>query len=131
MKLDGFANASEILKSGVYALCHKGVVIYVGKSKSMLTRIYTHKNIWAQKRRPGSVVPSWLPVPGIMFDEVHIQPAPLDKLDELERAMIDRYRPRYNVQLKASTPIRREIPLTINGVALTLNKNLERIERRI
>lgn len=133
MQLSGFTNASEILRSGVYILVYRGTVIYVGKSKAMLTRIYTHRNIYLSKRRGKAEVPWWLPVPGIQFDEVHIRPCPLAQLDELEQSMIELYKPKYNVQMKTNAKASVEVGLVIGGVALTLNarpKVLE-ISRRV
>lgn len=124
MQLEGFTNASDVLRSGVYALCAKGVVIYVGKSKAMLARINSHRSIWAAKRK-GRTVPDWLPIPGLLFDEVHIQPCRLDQIDRLEREMIDRYKPRYNVQLKSSQKSRAPVSLVLNGIALQLNASAQ------
>lgn len=129
MKLAGCIDASEILRAGVYILIAKGVVIYIGKSKSMLGRVYTHRNLWQAKRR--KQVPSWLPTPGIHFDEVHIRPCRMEDLDRLEAEMIALYKPRYNKRLK---PVGvGVVPMTINGVSICLNAKpgFEAIERRL
>lgn len=97
MDLFGFFDASDMLKAGVYALVYRGEVVYIGKSKSMLGRVYTHRQVW--RSRKGGKVPSWLPVKGILFDEVHIRPCRLEQLDTLEAEMIKLYKPRGNVQL--------------------------------
>lgn len=99
MKLDGFHDASDFLRAGVYALVKNGVVIYVGKSRKMISRINSHRSIWAARRK-GQKIPDWLPIPGVLFDEVHIRTCRLEDLDSLERAMIDRYRPKFNTLLK-------------------------------
>lgn len=121
MKLSGFSNASEILRSGVYILVFRGQVIYVGKSKAMLARIYTHRNLYLSKRRGKAEVPWWIPIPGIQFDEVHIRPCSLADLDELEAKMIELYKPKFNVQKKTDAKASVEVALVINGVALALN----------
>lgn len=123
MRLEGFEDISTVLRAGVYALAYRGAVVYVGKSKSLYSRIYAHRSMWT-KARQGKKPPAWWPssVKGILFDEVHIRPCRLDQLDALEQELINRYKPRYNVQLKAPGPITAPIPLTINGVALCLNQ---------
>lgn len=128
MQLSGFIDASEILRSGVYILIHRGVVIYVGKSKAMLTRIYTHRNLWASMRRGRAEVPWWIPIPGIHFDEVHIRPCALAQLDELEQAMIELYKPKYNMQLKTNAKAKVEVGLVIGGIPLTLNARPQVLE---
>lgn len=123
MQLDGFVDSSEILKSGVYALVRKGSVIYVGKSKSMIGRINTHRRAWIDRRKTkanGSWVANMLGIPGLMFDEIHIRPVPLHLLDAVEREMIDKYKPHYNVQLQTEM-IRAPINIVVAGLTLTLN----------
>lgn len=123
MELSGFADISGCLRCGVYALCAKGQVVYIGKSKAMLVRVYTHRNNYQSKRRgKQGDRPEWLSaVKGIYFDEVHIHPCRLDELDRLERQMIDLHRPRYNQYLKGDGKITAPMGLTINGISLMLN----------
>ena len=132
MQLDGFHDITPILRCGVYALIKRGTIVYVGKSKSMYARIYTHKH-FANRAAKGKEIPSWLPVKGIQFDEVHIRPCTLEALDALEAEMIDRYRPRYNQSLKDNLRPHVAFPITIRGVALTLNESPPRpqVERRV
>ena len=99
MELEGFVDVSAVLQAGVYALAKRGVVIYVGKSKSMYSRIYTHRNL-ARRGSRGQKIPSWLPVKGFTFDEVFVFPCHVDKIDEVEAAMVNRYKPKYNMSLK-------------------------------
>jgi excinuclease UvrABC nuclease subunit len=122
MQLEGFVDVSPLLKAGVYLLAAKGKVIYVGKSRAMIARIYTHRNLYISKRK-GRQTPEWLsPVKGIYFDEVLIRPCMLEALDALEREMIDRYKPRLNQMLKTQEKIVAPINLVIGAVSLTLNK---------
>lgn len=130
MELAGFSEVSAVLRAGVYALVAKGVVIYVGKSRTMLARINSHRSIWSAKRR-GKKVPDWLPIPGLLFDQVYIRPCRLEDLDSLEYAMIDLYKPRYNQQLKNSLKVKTPFSLSINGVSLNLNERPAQLERRI
>lgn len=133
MVLDGFDEVSAILRSGVYALCAKGVVIYVGKSKAMIARINSHRRAWIDKKRGAAWLSETLGIPGLLFDEIHIRPCPKHLLDEVEAEMIDKYKPRYNVQLKTSAKIRAPISITVSGIALALNAQAQRVvvERRI
>lgn len=117
-QLDGFMPVSEILRGGVYALVYRHEVVYVGKSKEMLTRVYSHRQVWRAKRRKGGV-PSWVKTEGILFDEVHIMPVAPDRIDEVERQMIERYAPKYNTMLKPPAALP---PLTVrvHGKVVTL-----------
>ncbi len=124
MQLEGFIETSTILRSGVYALCHRGVVIYVGKSKSMIGRINTHRRAWIDKRKAkseGSWIANALGIPGLMFDEIHIRPVPLHILDVVEREMIDKFKPRYNVQLTSDQKIKAPINIVIAGLTIRMN----------
>lgn len=128
MELSGFIGVSDVLRSGVYALVHKGVVIYVGKSKTMLARIYTHRAQWGKKSMP------WLPVKGILFDEVFVRPCAPAVIDELEYDMINLYKPKHNIQLKHFGKSLAPITLTICGVDVVLNRPRPQnqiIERRL
>lgn len=103
MRLDGFTDVSTILAAGVYALVYNGEVVYVGKSKSMLGRVYTHAKMWRDKR--GGKVPSWLPVKGVLFNAIHIRPCRVEDLDRIEREMIELYKPKYNVVGKTDAKV--------------------------
>ena len=129
--LEGFINVSSILGPGVYALIREGVVVYVGQSKKMLQRISAHKSNWGRKAQP-----EWMPVSlrGVLFDEVHVLPCRVESLDELEAVMIDLYKPRYNIKLKAPTPITTtELTLTCGEFTIPFNQRppAPRFERRI
>ena len=133
MKLEGFTNISEALRCGVYALVMKGKVIYIGKSKCMLVRIYSHRN--AKSKR--GALPSWFPIKGIAFDEVHVQVCHPDALDKLEFDMINLYKPRLNTNLKNNLAI--NIPHTLRvgdieilvAAASVVHPSIGKIERRI
>ena len=129
MIVEGFFEVSQILRSGVYLLAHRGVVIYIGQSKAMLARIATHRSMWGAKRR--GKVPDWLPIKGILFDEVFIRPCPLDLLDELELEMIQIYKPKFNTRLKTPGATDRPFKVKVNGVTLAFNAKPVLIERRI
>lgn len=123
--LSGFVEVSEVLRSGVYALAYKGEVVYVGKSKCMLTRVETHRGLFRRK------APSWMPVKGIQFDQVYVRPCPLAMLDALEVEMINLYKPRLNERLKTNEKIKAEINIVVAGKSLTLNRRMPMMERRL
>lgn len=103
LELEGFVDASAMLRCGVYALVYRGVVVYVGKSKCMLGRVYGHRSNYTSKRR--KEVPSWVPTKGFLFDEIHVRPCAPDLVDALEYALINTYKPKHNTQLKHTLPV--------------------------
>ena len=133
VRLDGFEEVSAILRSGVYALCAKGQVIYVGKSKAMLARVNAHRRAFMDKKRGQAWITESLGIPGLRFDEIHICPVPLHLLDRVEAEMIERYKPRYNIQLKTSQKVSTPVTLSIRGSDFVLNAPLEtaQIVRRV
>ena len=100
--LDGFVNVSTVLLPGIYALVRDGVVVYVGQSKRPISRIAAHKSNWGRKS-----LPAWMPASlrGVLFDEVHILPCRIEDLDRAEAAMIELYKPRYNIRIKTPAPV--------------------------
>lgn len=121
MQADGFFDVSRLLRSGVYLLCWHGEVVYVGQSKKMLTRVYTHMNMYLRKQRSGAFLPR-IPVKGIRFDEVLVQPCLASDLDRLEREMIVKYNPVFNVNFKPKT--KKEFPIKILGIEYVMNGTL-------
>ena len=121
MQLEGFTEVSDVLRAGVYALAKNGVVIYVGKSKSLYQRIYAHRHT-ARRAAAGKPIPSWLPIKGFVFDQVFVLPCRLEDLDELEAQIVNRYKPRYNESLKAhGNKVRDTVTLQIGTAQLMLN----------
>lgn len=121
MNFPGFTNISDALCAGVYVLVKNETVIYVGKSKKMISRIDAHRKVWADKRRgKQSWLVEMLNIPGVLFDEVHVRRCRLEDLDRVEREMIDIYRPKYNVQLQRQGKIEAPIPLTIRGQTVVI-----------
>ena len=115
--LEGFVNTSVMLKPGVYALLKEGVVVYIGQSIKPLSRVEAHRSLWGRKKAPG-----WLPIRGILFDEVHVLPCRVEQLDEVERALIDLYKPKFNIKLKAPGHCTTEFNLTTaTGVCVAIN----------
>jgi hypothetical protein len=115
--LEGFVNVSTLLKPGVYALLKDGVVVYIGQSVRPLARVEAHRSLWGRKKAPG-----WLPIRGILFDEVHVLPCRVEQLDEAERTLIDLYKPKFNVKLKAPGCSTSEFNLTTaTGICVAIN----------
>lgn len=116
--LEGFVDVSAIVRPGVYALVREGAVVYVGQGKRPSARIEAHRSNWGRK-----AVPAWMPqsLRGILFDEAWVMPCRVEDLDRLERALIDLYKPRYNVRLKPPTPC--EVPMTLHKGELSVGLN--------
>lgn len=86
--LDGFTDASEILRAGVYLLLHRGRVVFVGKSsKPMLPIIATLRS----KDRPRFLQ-------RIDFDQVLIRWIHPDRLNETYYSLIAEYQPKHNME---------------------------------
>jgi excinuclease UvrABC nuclease subunit len=102
---DGFADFSVLLHCAVYALVRRGVVVYVGQSKSTGERLVTH--IRGRKKstvkRTGYFGSNRM-VSGFTFDQIWVRPCMLSELDTVEKEMIQKYQPKYNARLKGSAP---------------------------
>lgn len=127
--MDGFLDCSSMMQGGVYVLVHRREIVYIGKAKSFLSRIYTHRSVWSRTRKGDKLV-KWLTVPGIMFDQIYLRPCRPDLVDELERSLIAKHNPKYNTALRTKTtsPLP---PLVINGIHIGAMKAKPSFERRI
>lgn len=118
-----------MLRGGVYALCYRGQVVYVGQSKAIISRVNSHRT------NRGARTPLWMKtaVRGITFDEVHILPCGPDDRDRVEREMIDRYRPKFNLIHNHRGPMSAPIPLRIGDTVIMLQPRpqFEPVGRRI
>ena len=86
MKIDGFTDATALVRPGIYVLALRGRVVFVGRAKSgMLARIAAHRDL-AHKS-----MPSWFPVKGIAFDEVFIRYVNPDALDAAYEETLAKY----------------------------------------
>lgn len=72
---------------GVYLLYSNGEIVYVGKSKNILSRISTHFN--CHKSRGGVETKK-------EFDKVTVIECEIDEMDFIERILIDFLLPKYN-----------------------------------
>lgn len=120
VEIAGFTNISGILGPGIYALLWRGSVVYIGQSKKMLTRIYTHR---ANRGKDLSKYEGrWVHARGISFDDVWILPCKVEVLKSLEAELIELYKPRYNVMVKTPSMITREIVLRHGDFEIVLNR---------
>ena len=85
-------NEIRIVKSGVYVLILDGIVVYVGESKSVYSRIGAH--VKDSKKR---------------FDSVRILPCQEHRRKYWEAVLIDRYQPLFNKTGKDKETNRRHI----------------------
>lgn len=101
---DDFEDVSTMLMPAIYALLHKGIIVYIGQSKKPLTRIYTHRNLWGRRNQTKGwrVSPS---TKGMLFDQIWVRPCRVEELNQLEGDMILKYKPRYNVNAGKYTTI--------------------------
>lgn len=119
--MDGFVDAGPMLGAGVYALCVGEEVVYVGKAKVLLTRIYSHRLTYKQFRSGQRVKAK-----AIFFNRLLIFPCKEMDLDRIERQMIATYRPRLNTNL-----LPKEKDLTFEKTGVDLNNLIGVITGRI
>lgn len=106
-EMEGFLDCSQMMRGGVYLLKHRGEIVYVGKAKCFLSRIYSHKSMWSKVRK-GEKIPSWVKdmCKGVIFDGVYLRPCAPEIADKLERELIALLKPKHNTQhVRASAPI--------------------------
>lgn len=127
--MEGFLDASAMMQGGVYVLVHRREVVYIGKAKNFLARIYTHRSVWGRQRK-GDKIASWLPVKGVIFDQIYLRPCRPEVAEALERELIGEHNPKHNTQLrtKPHSPLP---PMVINGVPIGGPKQTPEFERRL
>lgn len=118
---DGFVSHKVLLHCAVYALVRRGIVVYVGQSKTMYKRIYQH---CMTRRKSQTLNAMYGPSihKGMAFDDIWIRPCMLGELDRLEVEMIRKYQPKYNVRMKEIPPqldiselLKAIVPIRENG----------------
>lgn len=101
MREHGFMDVTKLMHCGVYALLRKGEVVYVGKSKEPLKRIFRHVSNrgkpLGQKMFGGYSSPVF-DGKGINFDAIWFLPCMLGQLYALEVHFIKTYAPKYNTK---------------------------------
>src|SRR6266567_3741345 len=91
-----FVDISAVMRSGIYILLWKGEPVYIGQSVRLCSRVTSHVNLKGKVRK--SITSKALPA--IRFDAVWVMPCVLSDLDRIEKRMIERYQPRYNINHK-------------------------------
>lgn len=92
-----FEDRGGMFSSGVYALTLHGEIIYVGKAKVVIQRIYAHWNAMCRLR---SGKPPFERGPqAFVFTGMKLCPCSNYDLDRIEKQMIARYRPKHNTRL--------------------------------
>lgn len=98
MEEDGFIDCSLILQPAVYALVHKDIIVYVGKTIMPAQRISGHRS--EKHKQFASTAFGNKSIKGIPFDKVYLLPCSKADLDELEKRFIRKYKPKYNMRHK-------------------------------
>jgi hypothetical protein len=94
MEDDGFIEVGGLLTAAVYALMSRGVVVYIGQSTIPLIRIMQHRLRSGErigKRKMGRGIERF------PFDRIMIRTCTLNEINKLEREMIVKYQPKYNI----------------------------------
>lgn len=126
--MEGFADHTLILGSGVYALTERSRVVYIGKAKCVLSRVARHREL-QNRAAKGQKIPAWLPpsAKGMRFDGVHVFPCRVDQMGELEAKLIETYRPQHNIVHRRG-PVASSVTLMIRGRTMVLNRKPEPVE---
>ncbi len=99
----GFMNITKLMHCGVYALVKKGQVVYVGKSRQPLMRIFRHvsnrgKPLGTSLNSESNAKCIKENGKGILFDTVWFLPCMLGQLYTLEVHFIKTFMPKHNVR---------------------------------
>lgn len=119
---DGFLDMSKMLGPGVYALVFADEVIYIGKARRLLHRIYAHRNLHERMIKSGKV-PSLGYQSGIRpikFSRVWIFPCQEAQLDLVETQLIRKYQPSRNIK-GVSKVLEGPVTLNLNGMEMVFN----------
>ena len=102
---DGFEELPKVVKpSGVYLLLRGVVVVYVGKSKNVYSRMSQH--YYNMKKGMRGYRPSPIDCNNyqLRFDQALVHWCAWGELDKLEVYYINRYKPKWNVYVPAVLP---------------------------
>jgi excinuclease UvrABC nuclease subunit len=126
---DGFVEYSDLLTVAVYALVSKGKVVYIGQSAMPLVRIFQHKlkageRIYRRTHGRG--------VERFAFDQIYIRTCTPRQVNELEKEMIVKHQPKYNILLKYErVDFRSLVQGLVPRVDLNQHPTIGHINRRI
>lgn len=106
--------------SACYALVRQGVVVYVGKSTGLFSRLATHTNNFkrVQKGKLPYLQGANTLQPVIKFDEVRIYPCLPSDLTQLEIRLIQEFQPRYNKNTKLPVTTEKELKILLDVPAI-------------
>lgn len=123
VNLANFTDVSVLLGPGVYALAFAEEVVYIGKATRLLARIYAHRYAMERAKR-GQLMYS---MKEVHFSKVTVFPCAASDLDRVERELIAKHNPRYNVKLRTiparKVPSRfetRPVRINVGGTELVL-----------
>lgn len=86
MKLEDFADISEVLGGGIFVLAYRGEVVFIGKTtRGMLSKIANYR---------AKDLPSWFP--RVTFDQLLVKFVHPDELDAAYHSLIAEHRPKHN-----------------------------------
>ena len=126
----GFESIGVGLSAGIYMLVYKGRVMYIGQSKIMLTRVHQHRHTKKSQMTPfGPKLLSKIP-----FDDVWVKRCHLSQADELEKDLIEKYKPIHNIKHNPRTEIYESFDikaLVRSLVPIKPREAYEPIDRRI
>lgn len=130
MPIDAFENPSSMLASGIYLLLWRREVVYVGKSRQLYARMYSHKNLFEQYRRTGRIRlgRDGTPMKVIKFDSWRCLACHESDMDRLERQYIAEFRPKYNERLWPDRPQRTLTEAGFDWTKLTKGAPRARVE---
>ncbi|SRR5216684_7643091 len=110
LRKDGFVPVKEI-KSSVYALLEKRIVVYIGKSVNYLNRVRTHRTDGVYE-----------------FEDVWVRFCEPEEMESLEEKMIKKYTPKYNKMYVSITPDSKIEPKKQRGAKEYGNSKLRKEE---
>lgn len=127
----GYESVGIGLKASVYLLVYKGQVMYVGQSAKPLARFYSHlhtkkaiKTVFGN--RMGYKIP---------FDDIWIKNCFTIDLDAEEKRLIQKYRPKYNIEHNDDPKTRIDFKELVRSMVPQINihchPTIGHIERRI
>lgn len=113
--MEGAVDVSQILGAGCYLLLFYEEIVYVGKARNLLKRIYAHRNLWERSRERRFALRGMKP---IRFTGVMVIPCKEYDLDRMEQELIRRYRPKYNEKHKPLPA--RLTTITVRGIDIEI-----------
>jgi excinuclease UvrABC nuclease subunit len=97
--LEGLLDITAILGPGVFLLWNHGRVTYVGKARCLLA------GIAARRALNRADLPTWVPIPRIIFDRIEIIPCDTTRAIVLAQALIALHNPSHNRHHHKPSPL--------------------------